>query len=705
MEQTGINPFEGRDDGDEGLPSSPSSAPASDDGVNPFAGHSADQDEKIAAPTPAHHSTASAQPQDDDLSLTDALGQAAHNIGPDFIDMVKGIPQGVKELPNLAKGLVSKGAGLIGVDQGPEKKAETEALVDAIGHHYKETYGSWSGFKHELAAHPAGIISDAAPLVTEGLGAAAKVPGMLGKAAGIASKVSDPASVAATAASLPAEGLNAVAKYPLAPAAGVSKASLDMAQKAGSSTDPALRDAFQSHLNGSASPTEILDTAQRAFKKAKAEKSAEYVGQKAAISANQVTPSFNNIDQAVTQARSITQPGGINHPSVFPKANQALDETQAAVDQFRNTPSLHNLEGFDTLKQAIGNIRDRYGSDDVANRVMGGVYTSARDAIGNVNPEYFDLMDNYQSGLNELKNIRSTAGLNSQVASTAVRKMVKQLGGSDSQSVLGDLSEHEPSLPYMLAGAELNPWHHRGWRALVDLGAAGVAAGALHPSALAGLATTSPRLMGKLQYGIGAAGRAAASPVGKALKYGVGETARQDVEDQDQNQPDDLTRATLMQESGNGKTAPGNVGQIQPQTWSQYARYGERIDDSNDNRNVTGRIIKDYLKRFGGDPRRAATAYFSGPDNVAPSGSSTPWIEDRHDKNGKSVSSYVSDIEDKMRTTRALGGRVMNYAAEADHLIDMAHKGLKQQGKRTEHILGMHDDHVTAALKAADKYI
>lgn len=111
-----------------------------------------------------------------------------------------------------------------------------------------------------------------------------------------------------------------------------------------------------------------------------------------------------------------------------------------------------------------------------------------------------------------------------------------------------------------------------------------------------------------------------------------------------------ITDAIFQQESGNGATAPQNVAQIQPGTWAQYAQPGENIANPADNRAVGQRIINDLSKRFGNDPQRVAVGYFSGPGNVAPPNSQTPWINDLKDVNGKSVSSYVSDITARLNT-------------------------------------------------------
>ena len=122
---------------------------------------------------------------------------------------------------------------------------------------------------------------------------------------------------------------------------------------------------------------------------------------------------------------------------------------------------------------------------------------------------------------------------------------------------------------------------------------------------------------------------------------------------QGQPQPavDPIKAAILQQESGNNSGVAPSVngavgpGQITPATFAQYAQPGEDINNPADNRAVSGRIIDDYTKRYGGDAGRVATAYFSGPGNVAPAGSPTPWINDAKDGNGKSVSSYVGDLQ------------------------------------------------------------
>lgn len=114
--------------------------------------------------------------------------------------------------------------------------------------------------------------------------------------------------------------------------------------------------------------------------------------------------------------------------------------------------------------------------------------------------------------------------------------------------------------------------------------------------------------------------------------------------------PNKMQAAILGQESGNRSNIGNSIdgahgpGQIMPATFAQYAKPGERIDNPEDNRAVNGRILADYSQRYNGDPARIAVAYFSGPGNVAPAGSLTPYLRDAKDGNGKSTSGYVSDV-------------------------------------------------------------
>src|ERR1035437_2754049 len=118
--------------------------------------------------------------------------------------------------------------------------------------------------------------------------------------------------------------------------------------------------------------------------------------------------------------------------------------------------------------------------------------------------------------------------------------------------------------------------------------------------------------------------------------------------------PDTIWQALYGQESNYGTNNATSVagargpGQILPQTFNQYALPGENINNEKDNVNVSKRIVYDAYNKYGADPGRIATTYFSGPGNVAPPGSQTPFKQNRADATGKTTASYVLDISKRV---------------------------------------------------------
>jgi hypothetical protein len=95
---------------------------------------------------------------------------------------------------SLGKGLYSKAKGLF-TEQDPVEKAKAEAVVNALGADYAKRFGSIQGFKEGVARDPIGMVGDISAPLTLGGGAAARVPGVIGKAgkaASTAGKYIDP---------------------------------------------------------------------------------------------------------------------------------------------------------------------------------------------------------------------------------------------------------------------------------------------------------------------------------------------------------------------------------------------------------------------------------------------------------------------------------------------------------------------------------
>ena len=65
-----------------------------------------------------------------------------------------------------------------------------------------------------------------------------------------------------------------------------------------------------------------------------------------------------------------------------------------------------------------------------------------------------------------------------------------------------------------------------------------------------------------------------------------------------------------------------------------------------------------------------AVAYFSGPGNVAPPGSATPYKVDAADANGKTTSSYVSDVLGRMGGLNGIASKADYYKANYADIVD-----------------------------------
>ncbi|MCJ1413661.1 hypothetical protein MMC19_007783, partial [Ptychographa xylographoides] len=146
--------------------------------------------------------------------------------------------------------------------------------------------------------------------------------------------------------------------------------------------------------------------------------------------------------------------------------------------------------------------------------------------------------------------------------------------------------------------------------------------------------------------------------------------------------PAQISAAIGGQESGNDPNAPtsvdGAVGQYQitPGTFAQYAKPGESITSNADQKTVHDRIIADLSSRYPNDPQRVAVAYFSGPGNVAPAGSATPYIDDKQDGNGQSTSGYVGGFMGRLGAAGGVAGvqsKADYYRAHFDEAVSQTH--------------------------------
>lgn len=132
----------------------------------------------------------------------------------------------------------------------------------------------------------------------------------------------------------------------------------------------------------------------------------------------------------------------------------------------------------------------------------------------------------------------------------------------------------------------------------------------------------------------------------------------------------------------------GGIGQIIPSTWAQYALPGEKRENAADNKRVSGRIVDDLYRKFGGDWQRVAVGYFSGPGNVSAPGSLVPWVIDKSDGHS-TTSQYVADKAVRLGVVDPLKARADAHAAiegsnMTDHQKDLANSKIERRYKASE---------------------
>jgi hypothetical protein len=109
---------------------------------------------------------------------------SAVNLGNSLIQPIIHPIDTAKAVGNLALGVGSKAVDAIpGVEwKDKEAKAERESSADAVGQFYKDRYGSLEGVKRAVATDPFGVAADVGTVLSGGGGAAARLPGVAGKA-------------------------------------------------------------------------------------------------------------------------------------------------------------------------------------------------------------------------------------------------------------------------------------------------------------------------------------------------------------------------------------------------------------------------------------------------------------------------------------------------------------------------------------------
>ena len=659
-------------------------------------------------------------------------------------------------IADVGGGAVSQLTDYLGFNaDDKETKAKKQAAINVLEEHYKNAYGSLEGFKRALAKDPAGIIMDAST-VLGGAGLGVK----LASKAGLASKtgaVARAGEIAAKASeftdpiSLSLKAAKGVVKAPVALAraasAGTSGMSVDMqklAAAAGSSPNKVDREAFRKFSSGNPDPVEYLDTAERAITAAKSEASSKYLAGKSSLVQGPVDISAAEAAIA-NDFNALHGTGGVGGFKGLPEANKEITDL---IDSIKNDPARQGPQSIDALKQQIGEMRGRYQNGSKAQVHIDNAYKAVKNDLVSHDAGYASLMDGYNNsrrGINDAKSALGTG--NNAAAGAAIKKALRNTKTASGKHVLEEMAKHEPTLPFMLAGAATNPATGGLARSLAD---AVLTWSMFHVNpalAILPAIAASPRVVGNINYGAGrAAGVASrlASPATKALDalgtkgaYYTG-TAKEETEEKAPAETLPQAEAPVeggdtfdkmlglesgnkqLDESGNPITSSkGAIGiaQVMPGTAPEAAKMaGLEWDETKyrtdaEYNKALGRAYYDNMLQRFKDPLIAAAAYNAGPGAVEAA------IRRSQSEGGDYLSYLPQETRDYVarlggqpaatggRIERASGGQVSRHNFLVNKLLQKAKLAKTASDKATEPLLNAPDHAVVKALDIAQQAI
>lgn len=604
-----------------------------------------------AEPNVSHETIA----PDADLTWGDALTQGARNLPKSTGKLLGDVGHAVvhpvetaKAVGALGKGAVSKVEGALGVEQDPAEKAQNEAVINALGEHYAQTYGSGKGLRRAIATDPASVLMDVTTPLTLipsggtslGLGAAStagKVARVATEAAGAAGRFANPVEAALRVAGTVGKyGVAPVARLAVSASSGVPMSLQKLATAAGRASNPALRAAFADAAAGRLGADATAKAVEDATEQLKAAASADYAAKLAATGRSAATPDWAPIDAAITKARSDVTIGSARDPAAFKRANDLLDDIESLVKAKKADPAAQNLIDFDKMKKAIYDMLPQ-GAGGPASKAMNEVYAGVGKSLRSADPTYATLMQQWQDHLDNLNNI--TRGLSGPDAARGLARALKAAKTPDGQRLIDQVARIDPTIPYQLAGHAMNPWFRQGGIGeLAKFGGFGTVMSnpALIPHVAAGAAAASPRLVGKANYAAGRGADLAGRVLNPATALALSGADRAPTAPPE---PRTLTasnvdRRRLAAESGDRQFNPdgsvvtspkGAVGaaQVMPGTGPEAAQLaGEPWDptrlksDATYNRKLGQAYFNKQMQDFRGDTVAALAAYNAGPNAV-----------------------------------------------------------------------------------------
>ncbi|MFZ5784028.1 MAG: hypothetical protein ACOY4R_27840 [Pseudomonadota bacterium] len=488
----------------------------------------------------------------------DVLPRAASNFIPSVIENVKKIGEGLYDAAASPVQTAQTVGNLLattspfmpdwrGLSQyvmphlSPEARQTLTSILDrvyapreALTKDYADAYGGWENIKRTVAEDPARVLLDVSTIGTGGNLAAARAPGMVGKAAKVAGTVADytdPVSLTGKAAGVAGKGVT----EGLGVSTGAGAAPLKEAMRAGREGGEAGIN-FRRAIQEGVPVEEVVDLARQGVDNMKREAQQVYNVRKndpkygwandaTELDFAPITDAWQKLVDSYTTKSGMRVVGD-------PEWNK-IQEVGTIVAEWEKNPALRTVDDFDGLKRRIQAIYPD-GEQPQVRRAVTAMSKAVGDQIKKQAPGYARAMKDYSQAMDQLWEMERAFALGDRASMQTAMSKLQSVMRNNANTQYGlraqKLSELEEAgnvdiAPY-LAGSALSSWAPRGInRGVIGGGlplGAMMATGAASLPALvaggAGLATTSPRLVGNIYH---AMGRAAGLPTRLSARAGL----------------------------------------------------------------------------------------------------------------------------------------------------------------------------------------
>ena len=455
--------------------------------------------------------------ENENLAWGDVPMKAISNVPESFGNLVSSTAQAVMHPIDTGAALLATGKGAYkNVVGGYPEDDPDIAAADNVGKFFADRYGGMENLKKTMAEDPVGFMADASSILTLGGAAAARAPGIAGKIGAVAKtagKHIDPFTIAGKTVKNTAKAAGGLATHGIGSMTGAGGTSIREAAKAGVKGGDAAS-AFRSNLTGAAPVEGVVNDAMAALDNMKKQKNAAYLKSSGwKTDARQLD--FAPVENAYVKLfQSMSVNGKTGHMRVGKDTVKKLNEIGTVLKEWKADKALHTADGFDALKQRIDDLMPGVLEPGQSGRAVTTMRNSVKKVITEQAPEYAKTMRDYETASDLIRDIERTLSLRPNASvDTSVRKLQSIMRNNANanygrRAELGNklVESGAGNLMPKLAGQSLSSWTPRGLHTITP---AGIGAGALltgNPAALAGIALTSPRLMGEAAY---YAGRAA----------------------------------------------------------------------------------------------------------------------------------------------------------------------------------------------------